>query len=88
MSIFDTIFPKEISDFIGIITGWFKNSGIRETLEANGTTGVQTFITKINGHDAAVSFVVSYLTEDDLKKINATLMNIQIESSEKAQETN
>lgn len=74
MSILGNLFPPEVSALIGVVSEWFANSGLRESLDENGTTGIQHFITKINGRPAVISAAVSYLAEEDTAQIDTILL--------------
>ena len=64
--------PAELLSIMEAAGQWFNESGYVEALENDGTTGLCTIITKVNGKPAAVTFALSYLTEEQLNIINRT----------------
>ena len=64
--------PPELTALLGALGEWFANSGYLEALEENGTTGLTSITTKINGRPAVIVFAASYLSPEQEKRILET----------------
>lgn len=74
--------PAELLGIMEAAGQWFNDSGYVEALENDGTTGLCTIITKVNGKPAAVTFALSYLTEEQLNIINRTATEAALSKTE------
>ena len=70
----EKIIPKEILGLSSTLSDWFKGSGIVESLEEKGTTGIHHIITRINNRPATLAVAISYLTEDEIRQLEAMLL--------------
>ena len=64
--------PPELLTLGGALGEWFANSGYLEALEENGTTGLTSITTKINGKPAVIVFAASYLSPEQENRILET----------------
>lgn len=70
----DKIIPKELLSLSAALSDWLKGSGITQSLETNGTTGIHHIITRINNRPATVAVAVSYLSESEIQQLEAILL--------------
>lgn len=77
--------PPELLTLAGAFGEWFANSGYLEALEENGTTGLTSITTRINGRPAVIVFAASYLTPEQENRIletaTETALNAEQEES-------
>lgn len=73
--------PAELLTLAEALGQWFINSGYLEALETDGTTGLTSITTKINGKPAVIVFAASYLSDEQQNKILETATETAIKKT-------
>lgn len=68
--------PPELLELAKVAADWFSNSGYKEQLDKNGTTGLNHIITNIEGTPHVITFAISRLTEAEIEQTNKILTDI------------